>query len=68
MDKSKENIPKEFIIGDTCFTSFATIGGNLYTRNPKNLIHVHMDSNYLLSLIIILEKNVHGDETVLNYG
>ena len=29
MDKVKEMIPKESIIVDTCFTSFATIGGNL---------------------------------------
>ena len=26
MDKAKDNIPKQCIIGDTCFTSLATIG------------------------------------------
>ena len=46
-------IPKECRIGDTCFTSLATIGGNLYTRNPNNINHVHRDSNNLLSVIII---------------
>ena len=48
MDKAKQKIPKEYRIGDTCFTSFATIGGNLFTRHPKNLNHVHRDSNNLL--------------------
>ena len=37
MEKAKEMIPKECIIGDTRFTSLATIVGNLYTRNAKNL-------------------------------
>ena len=41
MDKAKEMIPNEGRIGDTCFTSLATIGGNLYTIHPKNLNHVH---------------------------
>ena len=27
-DKAKENIPNQYIIGDTCFTPLATIGGN----------------------------------------
>ena len=40
-DKAKEMIPKECRIGDTCFTSLANIGGNLYTRHAKNLNHVH---------------------------
>ena len=30
MDKAKEKIPKEFRIGDTCFTLFSTIGGNIF--------------------------------------
>ena len=45
--------------------SFATIGGNLFTRHPNNINHVHKDSKNLLSLIIILGKNVHGGETFL---
>ena len=68
MDKSKEKIPKQFIIGDTCFMSFADIGGNLFTRHPNNLSHVHKDSNNLLPVIIILGTYVHGGETVFNDG
>ena len=64
MDKSKEKIPKQFRIGDTCFTSLATIGGNLYTRHAKNLNQLHIDSKYLLSVIIILGTYVSGGETV----
>ena len=62
MDKAKDMIPKECRIGDTCFTSLATVGGNLYTRHPKNLNHVHKDSKYLLLVIIILGTDVHGGE------
>ena len=57
-------ISNECRIGDTCFTSLATIGGNLYTRHAKNLNHVHKDSKDLLSVIIILGTDVHGGETV----
>ena len=35
MDTAKEKIPKQFRIGDTCFTSLATIEGGLFTRHPK---------------------------------
>ena len=66
MDKSKENIPKYFRIGDTCFTSFANIGGDLYARHP--LTHVHRDSNDILSVIIILGTDVHSGETVFYDG
>ena len=65
MDKAKEMIPNEGRIGDTCFTSLATIGGNLYTRHPKNQNHVHKECKDLLSVIIILGTDVHGGETVL---
>ena len=68
MDQAKEMIQNECRIGDTCFTSLATIGGNLYTRHAKNLNHVHKDSKYLLSVIIILGTDVHGDETVCFHG
>ena len=57
--------PKECIIGVTCFTSLATIGGNLYTRNVNNLNHVHKDSEDLLLVIIILRTDFNGSETVL---
>ena len=61
-------IPKECRIGETCFTSLATIGGNLYTRHMKNLNHVHKDSKDLLSVIIILVTDVNGGETVFYDG
>ena len=64
MDKAKEMITNECRIGDSCFTSLATIGGNLYTRHPKNLNHVHKYSKYLMSVIIILGTDVNGGETV----
>ena len=63
MDKAKENIPKQFRIGDTCFTSLANIGGNLFTRHTNNLNHVNKDINDILSVIIILVTSVHGSET-----
>ena len=56
-------IPKEYRIGDTCFTSLATIGGNLYTRHVKNLNHVHKYSKDLLLVIIVLGTYVNGGET-----
>ena len=46
----------------------AIIGGNLFTRHPKNLNRAHKDINDLLSVIIILGTYVHGDEKVFNYG
>ena len=61
-------IPKECRIGDTCFTSLEIVGGNLYTRHPKNLNHLHKDSKYLMSVIIILGTDVHGGETVFYDG
>ena len=48
MNQAKMMIPEECRIGDTCFMSLANIGGNLYTRHPKNLNHVHKDSKDLL--------------------
>ena len=68
MDKAKEMIPKQFKIGDTCFTSLATIGVNLFTINPKNINNSHKDSNYILSVITILGGNVHGGVTVFKDG
>ena len=68
MDKAKEKIPKQCRICDTCFTSLATIGVNLFTRHPKNINHVQNDSNNLLSVIIFLVTDIHGGETVFYYG
>ena len=64
MDKVKEEIPKQLRIGYTCFTSLVTIGGDLFTRNPKNLTNVKRDSNDILSVIIILVIYVHGGKIV----
>ena len=66
LDNEKEKIPKQYRIGDTCFTSLATIGNNLFRRRPKNLNHVHKDSNNILSVIIILGKKVHGGKPFFN--
>ena len=63
MDKTKEKIPKQCIICNTCFMSLATIGDNLFTRHLNNNNHVQKDSNDLLSVIIILGTHIHGDET-----
>ena len=64
MDKAKQKIPKQCRIDDTCFTSLATIGYNLFTRYPRNFNHVNRDSNDLLSVIIILGTDFHGGEIV----
>ena len=66
MDKAKEKIPKEFRIGDTCFTLFSTIGGNIFAIHQKNLNHIHRGSNGLLSVIKILGTYFIGGETVFN--
>ena len=68
MNEEKMMIPKECRIGDTCFTSLETIGGNLYTRYVNNLNHVHKDSKYLLLVIIILGTDVNGGEIVFYDG
>ena len=62
MDKAKEKILKECRVVDTCFMSVSTIRGNFFSRHPININRVHRDTKYLLSLIIILETNVSGDE------
>ena len=64
MDKAKEMIPKECRIGDTCFTSLATIGGKLYTIHVNNLNHVNKGSKDIMLVIIILGTDVNCDETV----
>ena len=59
-EKETAVIPKEYRIGDTCFTSLATIGGNLHTRHVKNVNHVRKDSKNILLVIIILVTDVNG--------
>ena len=66
MDTAKYKIPKQCRIGDTCFMSLANIGGNLFTRHPKNINHVHKDINDILSVIIILGTDVHGGKYFFN--
>ena len=68
LDEVRENIHKQCIISDTCFTSLEIIGSNLFTRYPKNLNHVNRYSNDILSVIIILGTNLYGDETVFYDG
>ena len=67
MDKTKDMIPKECRFGYTCFTSLATIGGNLYTINPNNLNRVHKDSKDILLVIIILGPK-YVDVSMLGHG
>ena len=62
IDTAKENIPQQCIIGDTCFQSLATIGGDLFTRHSKKLNHLHKNSNDLMSVIIILVTDVYGGD------
>ena len=68
LNEAKMIIPEECRIGDTCFTSLATIGGNLFPRHAKNLNHVHKDSEDLLLVIILLGTDVNGGETVFYDG
>ena len=68
MDKAKQQIPKQWRIGDTCVTALVTFGGNLFTRNPRNIIHGNEDINDLLSVIIILGINVYGGKTKVLMG
>ena len=60
MDTAKERIHKKCRIGDTCFMSLTTIGGDLFTRHPKKLNLLHKDSNDILSVIMNLGTEVHG--------
>ena len=65
MDTAKEIIPKQFRICDTCFTSLATIGCNLFMRHPKNINHVHSNSNDIFTVIIVLGTYFHGVEKTI---
>ena len=64
MDKAKDNITKECRIGGTCFTSLATIVGDLFKIYPKDINNVHRDSNNLLTAIIIFGTDVNGGKTL----
>ena len=66
--RAKEKIPSKCIIGETCFTSMAVIGGRLFGDNPKNMNHVHKDTKYLLFVIITLRTDIRGGYTVFYNG
>ena len=68
MEIAKAMIPKECRIGDTCFTSLATIRGNLYIKHVKNINNVHKYSKDLLLVVIILGTDVNCGETVFYDG
>ena len=61
-------LPQTYRIGETIFTSTSIIDGNLYSNHPKNLNHVHKDSEYLVSVIITLGEDISGGDTVFYYG
>ena len=68
MDTSKDNIPKQCRIGDACFTSLTNTGGNLFTRHPNNLNHVHKESDDILPVIIILGTYIRGEKHFLKWN
>ena len=43
----------------------AVIGGKLLSNNTKNMNHVHKYTNFLLSVITTLGKNITGGDTVI---
>ena len=53
----QKQIPKQYIIVDACFTSLATIRGNLSIRHPKNLNHIHAYRKNPLLVILMLGNN-----------
>ena len=52
--------PSKCRIGETFFTSMDVIGGKLFSKNRKNMKHVHKGSNYLLYVILNLGKKIRG--------
>ena len=44
------------------------IGGKLLRSHPKNLNNVHKDSNYFVSILITVEENISGGDTVFYDG
>ena len=56
LEKAKEILPSTFRIGETIFTSMAVIGGKLYSSQPKNLNHVHKDTNLCFLLLYLWLK------------
>ena len=65
---AKEILPSTYRIGETIFTSMGVIGGKLYINIPKYLNHVHKDAKYLVSVIITVDKDISGGETMFYDG
>ena len=65
---AKKNIPKEFRIDDACFTSFVTIGENLFIRHPKKLNNIYKHSKDLMSVIITLIPIVNCEEYCIKWN
>ena len=42
----------------------AVIGGIIFSDHHKNMNHVHKDSKDLVSVIIVLGKNISGGDTL----
>ena len=61
MFQAKEETPKEFRIGNTCFMSLATIGESLFTRHIFSH-YLQKDSNNLMSVIITLLTDVNRNK------
>ena len=64
---AKYEIPKEFRVWDTWFTSLSTIKVNLLTRHWKKTYCLQKYSKDILSVIITLGTNVNGGETIFNW-
>ena len=52
------------MIGNNCFMSVATIGGHLFSRNPKKMNHVNIYTNDISSLVMTMGNNVSISESV----
>ena len=67
-EKTKEILPSICRIGETIFTYLDVIAAKLYSNQPKNIPHVHKDSEYLGSVIITMGENISGGDTVFYDG
>ena len=68
LTKAEEKIPSKCRIWEKCGTSIAAIGGKFSSNNPKNMSHVHKDTNDLVSVIMTLGTNISGGDTVFYDG
>ena len=56
--KANDILPLTCRIGKTIFTSMSVIGGRLYRNHPNNLNRMHKCTNYLISVMITLGKDI----------